>query len=63
MKGLLEGQYAVKPMSDGYLFNDSTNVKKLVEVVKAGVAKDDTGEGGSGGSGGGGPGCCGCVVM
>ena len=63
LKGLLEGQYAVKPVSDGYLFNDSTNVKKLVEVVKAGVAKDDTGEGGSGGSGGGGPGCCGCVVM
>ena len=62
-KGMLEGQYAVKPMSDGYLFLDSTNVKKLVEVVKVGVARDDTGEGGSGGKGGGGPGCCGCVVM
>ncbi|KAL7532494.1 hypothetical protein ACHAXR_007665 [Thalassiosira sp. AJA248-18] len=65
-KGLLEGQYAVKPMSDAYLFNDSTTVKKLVEVVKVGTAKDDTGEGGSGGAragGGGGPGCCGCTVM
>lgn len=63
-KGMLEGQYAVKPMSDGYLFQDSTTVKKLVEVVKVGVARDDTGEGGSGGAGGKGPGCCGgCTVM
>ena len=61
LKGLLEGQYGVKPMSDGYLFNDSTTLNKLVEVVKVGEAKDDTGEGGA--TKGGGPGCCGCVVM
>ena len=66
-KGLLEGQYGVKPMSDGYLFQDSATVKKLVEVVKVGQARDDTGEGGSGkaGAGGKGPGCCGtgCTIM
>ena len=66
-KGLLEGQYGVKPMSDGYLFQDSATVKKLVEIVKVGQARDDTGEGGSGkaGAGGKGPGCCGtgCTIM
>ncbi len=68
LKGLLESRYAVSTMSDAYLFNDTTTLKKLVEVVKAGVAKDDTREGsfdggtrtsGSGVS----PGCCGCTVM
>ena len=68
LKGLLEGQYAVSTMSDAYLFNDTTTLKKLSEVVKVGVAKDDTTEGGSGGGvraggGGSGPGCCGCRVM
>jgi len=66
LKGALETRYAVKPMSDAYLFNDTTTLKKLVEVVKVGEARDDTGEGASGNanaSGGGGPGCCGCVVM
>jgi len=65
LKGLLETQYAVKPMSDAYLFNDSTTVKKMVEVIKVGVAKDDSREGDSGvaRTGGGGPLCCGCTVM
>mmetsp|Transcript_13054 Transcript_13054/g.27736 ORF Transcript_13054/g.27736 Transcript_13054/m.27736 type:complete len:925 (-) Transcript_13054:125-2899(-) len=63
LKGVLEQHYAVKQMSDPYLFNDTTTVKKMVEVIKVGVARDDTGEGGSGGKGGGGPGCCGCTVM
>jgi acyl-CoA synthetase (AMP-forming)/AMP-acid ligase II len=65
LKGLLEGQYAVSPMSDAYLFQDSTTVKKLVEIVKAGAANDDTGQGHIGGtsSGGGSPGCCGCMIM
>ena len=65
LKGLLETQYAVKPMSDAYLFNDSTTVKKMVEVIKVGVAKDDSREGDSGAAraGGGGPLCCGCTVM
>ncbi|KAL9188579.1 hypothetical protein ACHAXT_006957 [Thalassiosira profunda] len=62
LKGLLEGQFAVKPMSDAYLFKDSTTVKKLVEAVKVGEAKDDTGEGEAPKSKDG-PGCCGCVVM
>ena len=65
LKGLLEGQYGVRPMSDAYLFQDSTTIKKLVEIVKAGAAKDDTGQGHSGGGspGGGSPGCCGCMIM
>lgn len=65
LKGLLEGQYGVKPMSDGYLFQDKTTVTKLVDDIKAGVAKDDTGEGSSTPPQAGGdlPGCCGCTVM
>ena len=65
LKGLLEGQYAVKPMSDAYLFQDSTTVRKLVEIVKIGAANDDSGEGQVVGAStvGGGPGCCGCTVM
>mmetsp|Transcript_39224 Transcript_39224/g.84599 ORF Transcript_39224/g.84599 Transcript_39224/m.84599 type:complete len:932 (+) Transcript_39224:87-2882(+) len=65
LKGELEGRYGVKPMSDGYLFNDKTTVKRLVEVIKEGVAKDDTGEGSSAPPPGAGglPGCCGCTVM
>jgi len=65
LKGQLEGQYGVKTMSDGYLFNDKTTVKKLVEVIKAGHAKDDNGEGSSAPPppNGGLPGCCGCTVM
>ena len=65
-KGLLETTFGVKAFSDEYLFRDTTNVKKLVNVVKAGSAPDD-----GDGSGvvsanavwSGGPGCCGCVVM
>lgn len=69
LKGLLESRYAVSTMSDAYLFCDATTLVKLVEVVKTGAAKDDTGVGISGGgtkaSGGGGSpvGCCGCAVM
>ena len=69
LKGLLESRYAVSAMSDAYLFCDATTLMKLVEVVKTGAAKDDTGVGISGGgniaSGGGGSpvGCCGCAVM
>lgn len=66
LKGLLESRYAVSTMSDAYLFNDATTLKKLVEVVKVGVAKDDTREGSIGGgsrASEGGGGCCGCRVM
>ena len=67
LKGVLEGRFAVKPMSDAYLFLESTTVTKLVEVAKAGVAGDDTGEGASAAAapvgGGGGPLCCGCAIM
>ena len=67
LKGVLEGQFVVKPMSDAYLFLESTTMTKLVEVVKAGVAGDDTGEGASAAAapvgGGGGPLCCGCAIM
>ncbi|KAL7545201.1 hypothetical protein ACHAWF_008552 [Thalassiosira exigua] len=63
LKGILEGRYGVKPMSDPYMFNDSTTVKKLVEVVKVGEARDDTGEGATSTPSSGAPGCCGCVVM
>lgn len=64
LKGLLETTYGVKAFSDEYLFRDTTTVKKLVNVVKAGSAPDD-GEGGSTSkaAGSGGPGCCGCIVM
>ncbi|KAL7477855.1 hypothetical protein ACHAW6_003648, partial [Cyclotella cf. meneghiniana] len=41
LKGMLEGQYAVKPLSDEYLFRDTTTIKKLVEIVKVGEARDD----------------------
>jgi hypothetical protein len=41
LKGMLEGQYAVKPLSDEYLFRDTTTIKKLVEIVKVGEAQDD----------------------
>jgi len=67
LKGLLEGQYGVKPFSDPYLFKDTTTLKKLVEVVKTGEAKDDDGHGPidatQAAGGGSSPGCCGCVVM
>jgi len=64
LKGLLEGQYGVKPFSDPYLFKDTTSLKKIVEIVKAGAAKDDDGQGTTDtAAGSGGPGCCGCVVM
>ena len=64
LKGLLEGQYGVKPFSDPYLFKDTTSLKKIVEIVKAGAAKDDDGQGSTDvAAGSGGPGCCGCVVM
>ena len=64
-KGLLETTYGVKAFSDEYLFRDTTTVKKLVNVVKAGSAPDD-GDGSGAvkqAAGSGGPGCCGCVVM
>ncbi|KAL3805098.1 hypothetical protein HJC23_003326 [Cyclotella cryptica] len=41
LKGMLEGQYAVKSLSDEYLFRDTTTIKKLVEIVKVGEARDD----------------------
>lgn len=41
LKGMLEGQYAVKSLSDEYLFRDTTTLKKLGEIVKAGEALDD----------------------
>jgi hypothetical protein len=65
LKGLLEGLYAVKPMSDAYLFQDSTTLGKLVEIVKVGAANDDSDERQVVGASavGGGPGCCGCTVM
>jgi len=66
-KGLLETTFGVKSFSDEYLFRDTTTVKKLANVVKAGSAADD-GDGNGAVSvnaamGSGGPGCCGCVVM
>ena len=66
-KGLLENTFGVKAFSDEYLFRDTTTVKKLVSVVKAGSAVDD-GDGNGAVSvntavGSGSPGCCGCVVM
>ena len=65
-KGLLETTFGVKAFSDEYLFRDTTNVKKLVNVVKAGSAPDDgdgSGVVSANAVGSGGPGCCGCVVM
>jgi len=50
LKGLLEHKYAVK-ISDEYLFQESTTLLKLVEVVKLGYAPDDTDTGGDAGSG------------
>ncbi|KAL7469972.1 hypothetical protein ACHAXS_010220 [Conticribra weissflogii] len=41
LKGMLEGQYAVKAFSDDYLFRDTTTLKKLVEIVKIGYVPDD----------------------
>ena len=77
-KGMLEQDYAIRPLSEDYLFRDGTTVEKLVEVVKLGSAPDD-GEGSvpaaapshAAGSGGGGiaqalgcpPGVVCCVVM
>ena len=65
-KGLLENTYGVKAFSDEYLFRDTTTLKKLVNVVKAGFALDD-GDGSvavaTTAVGSGSPGCCGCVVM
>ena len=43
-KGLLESSYAVT-LSDEYLFQESTTLKKLADVVKLGYAPDDTGGG------------------
>eukprot|EP00574_Skeletonema_japonicum_P004634 CAMPEP_0201723518 /NCGR_PEP_ID=MMETSP0593-20130828/7557_1 /ASSEMBLY_ACC=CAM_ASM_000672 /TAXON_ID=267983 /ORGANISM="Skeletonema japonicum, Strain CCMP2506" /LENGTH=923 /DNA_ID=CAMNT_0048214643 /DNA_START=35 /DNA_END=2807 /DNA_ORIENTATION=- len=65
-KGLLETTFGVKAFSDEYLFRDTTTVKKLVNVVKAGSAPDDGDGSGvvlANAAGSGGPGCCGCVVM
>ena len=42
-KGMIDNGYATK-LSDEYLFRDSTNVNKLVEVVKLGYAPDDGGD-------------------
>lgn len=42
LKGMLEGQYGVKSLSDEYLFRDTTTLNKLVEIVKVGGAQDDT---------------------
>ena len=39
-KGMLENNYFVK-LSDEYLFRETTNITKLVEVVKLGYAPDD----------------------
>lgn len=41
LKGMLEGQYAVKSFSDDYLFRDTTTLKKLVEIIKIGDVPDD----------------------
>lgn len=41
LKGMLEGQYGVKSLSDEYLFRDTTTLNKLVEIVKVGNAQDD----------------------
>ena len=41
LKGMLEGQYGVKSLSDEYLFQDTTTLNKLVEIVKDGKAQDD----------------------
>ena len=49
LKGMLEGQYRVKTLSDEYLFRDTTTLNKLVEVVKIGEAQDD-GNAASGGA-------------
>lgn len=40
-KGFLEINYAIKQLSDEYLFRENSNVNKLVEVVKIGYAVDD----------------------
>lgn len=45
-KGLLEQGYKIQPLSDEYLFRETTTVLKLVEVIKLGNAPDDNGEGG-----------------
>ena len=41
LKGMLEGQYGVKSLSDEYLFRDTTTLNKLTEIVKVGEARDD----------------------
>jgi len=53
-KGMLEGNYGLtKPLSDEYLFRESTTIEKLAEVVKLGYAPDDDGGSGGGGAEGG----------
>ena len=41
-KGMIENGYQTK-LSDEYLFRDSTNLIKLVEVISLGYAPDDNG--------------------
>jgi acyl-CoA synthetase (AMP-forming)/AMP-acid ligase II len=40
-KGLVEHRYHVRPLSDEYLFRESSTLTKLSEVVKLGYAPDD----------------------
>ena len=47
--GMLESSYAVK-VSDHYLFNESTTLTKLTEIVKLGYAPDDDGGEGQNGA-------------
>ena len=48
LKGLIESKYAVQKLSDEYLFQESTNLNKIVEIVKLGHAPDDDHENGEG---------------
>jgi acyl-CoA synthetase (AMP-forming)/AMP-acid ligase II len=41
LKGMLESNYAVRQLSDEYLFRETTTLTKLVEVIKLGYAPDD----------------------
>lgn len=51
-KGLLENGYKIRPLSDEYLFRETTSVLKLVEVIKLGHAPDDDGADGTTANGG-----------